>query len=447
MRDFGPVAAQNDSHLLEYFHVTSQVEELLKVSDHPKPFLFATSAGVGKTALVRWLQYGDVPRLCIVLEKPRVRLTDLDEQLNIDDIRTIIQAELSTAVISHIEQESPPKLDDKKRLSDFMRNKWFRMTKSFFGERFSGLQILGCGFTLQPKQRIEYLAKIRTSNTANEAFGLACTVARELDAMLVLDNVEHVVTQGLDHTNAANAKRIGAFLSVLSLFHSSGFQVLALTKEHVRTAVQTHYEDFSHFEAGIANLIWLAADLTQMIQSRIETRLKATWNDVFRFGTDSFADVFGFITNGPRDLITLLNAAGRKTNSITLPTIRAAVPSLCRSKWSEISTQFGTQWPRIDAVARAVLDRVPPQGLRIETLKERIRKDFSTTGTALHSLRKAANWINTAIWDTPSIDERLFLIGCLAYQANGTRVYPWMSRDLSQYRQAERVYTLPLFRI
>jgi hypothetical protein len=71
--------------------------------------------------------------------------------------------------------------------------------------------------------------------------------------------------------------------------------------------------------------------------------------------------------------------------------------------------------------------------------------EFDKPKTPLHDLRKQETWIDTAKWSTPSIEERLFTIGCLGYIYENSNVYAWSGGSLEKFRLANKLFVSPLF--
>src|SRR5262249_16351321 len=157
----------------------------------------------------------------------------------------------------------------------FLSNKdWKQSVGKFFSQNFVGISILGCGFTLKPEDRRSYLQELRRTNRLSAARNILEGMIAKKNVALVLDDPEFIVGEGLDDVTPENARRLGAFLSVLAEVHSIGIRVIVFLKEHILQNIRAHYTDFQHFADRIEGLEWTADDLIQMLQCRVLTRLK-----------------------------------------------------------------------------------------------------------------------------------------------------------------------------
>jgi hypothetical protein len=450
MYDFGPLAAQYDEDLLHYFHVTKQVSGLILKKNIPANFIFVARPGAGKTALMKWLTEEAQERRMLFIRPTEVRLVIEDSNPNAEDHRILMSAELFAGLISEAKEwkETPDNL--RKECSSYIRETWWESLGDIFSERFEGLSILGNGFSLRAKDRQAYLSRIRKDNKVEKSSSLIRRLAKVLDVTLVVDNPEFIVGKGLEDVTTENAMRIGAFLSVLNGLHSLGVQVVIFVKEHILQSVQDNYRDFSHFEDRVEGLEWTEDDLLEMLNLRIDKRLQVKWEDIFTLGKDIFVRyVFAFLVNGPRDLLFICNTAGRNGGKISKPKLERSIEAMRKRKWVDIATQYGPQWPNIDAFARRITqlisEKFDKKPILPEEFRSAIEDEFSTPGTPLHELRKQEKWMNTAIWASPSIEERLFVIGCLGYILGNTMYFPWAGRSLERFRLAKKIFVSPLF--
>jgi hypothetical protein len=216
-------------------------------------------------------------------------------------------------------------------------------------------------------------------------------------------------------------------------------------------SVIEQYVDTAHFSDGVASLKWQENDLVKLIELRVEKRIGKKWKDVFGFHQGELvSSIFPYLVNGPRDLMLLLNTAGKRADVITKDMLLAALPTLRSQRWSDCDRQFGRRWPKISNVAKSILAAIPNSSrmkttsVPKEEIKNLIKSEIQKPGTALHKLR-AVDWVNSALWMEPSIDERLFLCGFLGYELNGEKQFPWMGCTLSEYRQADKIIVSQLF--
>ena len=452
MFDFGPLAAQNDRDLLSYFHATKQSYSLIDFSSKKHSFIFVARPGSGKTALLKWLDTPATDRLTLVVGAEKTRLSSSDSMLNAGDIRVMVAAELYTALISTIvEREQHGSSQFLKEAKGFLSNKdWKQSVGKFFSQNFVGISILGCGFTLKPEDRRSYLQELRRTNRLSAARNILEGMIAKKNVVLVLDDPEFIVGEGLDDVTPENARRLGAFLSVLAEVHSIGIRVIVFLKEHILQNIRAHYTDFQHFADRIEGLEWTADDLIQMLQCRVLTRLKTKWEQVFDFSPKVLQEkIFPFLINGPRDLLTLCNLGGKEAGKITLARLEKVLRAYRADKWRDLSTYYGTQWPAIDQFTRAMVDMLKAKyntnSIPVGEVKAEFEAQFGNPQSDIHSLRKKIAWVDSAKWELPTVDEKLFVIGCLGYVLEKEYLYPWAGRDIDRFRLADAHFISPVF--
>lgn len=449
MHNFGPLSAQSDPDILSYFHTTGQVSKLLTEEAIPSDFIFVARPGGGKTALVRWLQTSSHGRTVVLISPEDTRIVMDDDTPNVEDNRMLMRGELFTGTILEIMSRCslPPKLEAQCR--EYSK-KWWQLVGSFINRNLGGLSLLGSGFSLKPNDRQDYLAEIRKGQKVTEAMDLLRQLTTKVNLTLVVDNPEYIVGKGLEDVTKANATRIGAFLSVLGQLHALGVQVVVFVKEHILQDVQDRYRDSMDFEDRVESLEWTEQDLMQMLILRIERRLNKDWEDVFTISGDEFrTTVVPCLINGPRDLLFVCNTAGRGGSKISKSDLKKGVDTLRSQKLRDVSTQYGERWPRIDAFVNATIALLAKEFGRKPVERERflsaIEKEFQDPNSELADLRGKEPWIYTALWASPRIHERLFLIGCIGYILKGQRYYPWAGRSLDKLRLASSYFVSPLF--
>lgn len=453
MFNFGPEAAQNDTELLSYFHTTQQVKTLTnqKISTQDKDCIFAVRPGGGKTALVKWLNSEEHQNNVLVLPTSKTRFITDDSKTNIEDYRILISAELYAWMISESlgKFKFSESLCDK--LNEYFKWSWTEPIKSFFNGKFEGLTILGFGFSLKANERKAYLQDIRGKNKITEASELLKEISNEVKLILVIEDPELIVGEGLqEETTRDNSIRIGAFLSVVNTLHSLGIQAVTFIKEHILQGIQKYYGDFSHFEGSISGLRWTEKDLMDMLLLRIRTRFEQDWNNVFEMNQKKFrSEILPFMINGPRDLIFVCNQAGKSNGKISNTSLERSINSLKASKWIQIENQFNPLWPGIHLVSSTVCElisnHVQDKPISRERFHELLQADFKLPGTPLHSLRNHEPWMFTMLWATPSIEERLFFLGCIGYVSGDKKIYSWYGRSINEFNQADQIFINPLF--
>ncbi|MBA7470225.1 hypothetical protein ES707_05503 [subsurface metagenome] len=451
MYDFGPLAAQDDKELMGYFHTTKQVKLLFAEDEKTPNCIFVTRPGGGKTALVKWLKSKTINnRPLIFIQPSHTQLVPLDDDLNLEDHRILIYFELYTGIVSELIQRKALPNALQKKCQTYMLEEWGKTIKRFFSDKFTGMSILGCGFMLDASNRRSYLGYIKRTQKLDKVSDLMCQISEQVSPIVVSDDPEAMVTKGLDELSYENSLRIGAYLSVLTHLHSLGCQVLLFIKEHVLQSVLEHYSDSSHFEDRIEGIQWTEEDLMDMLNLRLSTRLKKKWEDVFAIERGKFQQkVFSHLINGPRDLLFICNSAGKSGEKITHISLLRIVDTLRNSKWNEIRKQFGRQWPSVTEFAQTIIGVVRNKLKNGKISRERfntiVKAAFERPGTILHELRTKEKWINTCPWGIPTIDERLFFIGCLGYTFEKQKVYPWAGRSIEQFRTSRSIFVSPLF--
>lgn len=450
MINFGPLAAQDDPDILSYFHVTHQIKELVSRNAGENKFIYVTRPGGGKTALVKWLENSNFNRKVIAITPNKVRFSAEDGDTHTsEDQRLLITAELFTGFILEVKKMDILSEELQNECKAYSTSTWLKGLGKIVSERFEGISILGNGFSLKADVRRAYLREIRKESIVDKASVILKKIVDESNVLVVVDDPEFIVGSGTEDVSSANAIRIGAFLSVLQKLNSLGVQVIIFVKEHIIQAVQENYRDFSHFEDRIEELIWTSYDLCEIINLRLKYRLGKSWNEVFSMDQKEFETlVIPHLINGPRDLLSVCNMAGDSTTPISRSSILRSLQGLKILKWKEIAVQYKEQWPSIDLVAKTIIklltEKFSDKKITKEQLKLTIEENFQNPDSDLFKLRKIG-WINTALWDTPSLEERLFLIGCLGYIYDNNYFYSWAGRSLTNFRHASKVFISPLF--
>jgi hypothetical protein len=450
MPDFGPLAAQNDQQLLSYFHKTEQADDVVNFKKPLSSFLFVARPGAGKTALLRWLRDQSGNAVPLVVGPDDTRLFWDDAASNIGDIRVMIGAELGAALISEIVERRLGSAKNLRKAEQFIAKGWLGVVGGFFKRKFSGLSILGCGLSLRGDERRDYLHEIRTTGRSDAARTVLRDFAGNVNILLVIDDPELIVGQGLVDVTRENALRVGAFLSVLADLHASGIRVIVFLKEHIVQNALAYYPDFRHFVDRIDGLEWKSQDLIGMLQERVTKRLHSTWDEIFDLSAEEMErEILPFLVNGPRDLLRICNAAGKLKGKVTKDSLQKVIKTLRSDKWVELSSNYGDQWPKIDLFARAMISAIVakhPRGkIRSGEINALFEDQHADPSSAIHALRKKESWVDNAKWDEPPIDQRLFLMGCIGYVRDGETIYPWAGRSLDEFRLADSYFVSPLF--
>jgi hypothetical protein len=449
MYDFGPLAANKDPQILNYFHTTNQVSELISNPDVNRSFILVARPGSGKTALVTWLVGGSTSNTVIAITPDAARfLLEDDSTTTHEDQSLYISSELYRIIFS--------KVIEKKETSENLRSECKKYLESistllskFFQDRVVGFNAGVFGITLAPKEKQPYLNIIRKDQNMLKAKELIKRIQDEQKLFLVVDNPESIVGKGLNNITQENGIRIGSFFSSLAELKDLGVQVFVFVKEHIMQLVLNSFPDSSHFKDQIISLEWTEEELLALINQRVIKRIKSTWNDVFEISQVDFTKlVLPFLINGPRDLIYICNTAGKGKGKITRNDLKQGIRKLQNDKWREISQEFNQQWPLIDQFSRIIIDiakrEINTKQFAKEEFIEVVSHDFEKPDTPLNELRKKKEWINSVLMDPPPFDERMFIIGALGYIIGGEKHYPWSGQSIDKYRLAKKIFISPL---
>lgn len=447
---FGPLAAQDDPQIQDYYHITAQCQKVIEGTSSGTEFIFSSRPGAGKTAFVAKLSSLANKPVSIVIKPENTQLATEDDNLNVEDHKILIEHELLAALVSELHVRGFLKGELDKEWSTYFKQQLAKTVEGFFGERFQGISILGCGFTLKPSERLQYLAAIKRSHALPKLRAIFTRILTSTKPLVVIDNPESLVAKGMDEISADNSKKLGAFLSVLGGLHGMGCPTAVFVKEYVLQSVLEQYIDVVHYSDGIASIQWNRDDLLNLIDLRVKKRLKIKWGTAFAMSEDALADyLFPLLVNGPRDLLLVLNTAGKQADKISKEHLQASIQTLRTQRLADCERQYGRKWTKISQVVKAVLASIPSskrnQTISKDQLVEFIRQEHQKPGSNLHSLRKSIDWVNTAMWDEPSIDSRLYLCGCVGFELHDRKIYPWMGGTLSEYREAKRVFVSQLF--
>lgn len=448
--DFGPLAAQLDNNLLDYFHETEQINELFSNGVIPKDFIVIARPGGGKTALFKWLESSKKDSRFYFIKSVNTNLTSGDNDLNIEEYKTIVQVELFTALISESINNNYLSGELLQEAKKYINDDWKKSIGKFFKEKFEGISILGCGFNLKTEEKRDYLNTIKATGKPKKSEELIAKISNIVNLKVIIDDPEYIVGRGLDISNSDNFIRIGALLSVFGLLHSYGIQVLVFIKEHIIQGVQKNYPDYSHFSDCISGLKWSSNDLICLLNNRILTKIKSDWENVFDFTQENMIkDIFPLLINGPRDLLYLCNNTKLLNGKLHKNNILKTAAFLKNEKWDELLVQYDNQWPKIipftQTILRLLTNNLNKKELTKVELNKLLESELTKTSSELGQLRKSETWIYNCMWLNPKVDERLFFLGVFGYVYDRKKVFSWAGRALEKYRESEKVFISPLF--
>ncbi len=449
MYDFGPLAANDDPRILDYFHTTNQISELLANPESKRSFLIVARPGGGKTALVTWLKNGPNSKRVITIDSSVARfLIDNDSIATHEDQSLFFSSELYRILFSKVIAKEDVSESLRSECNDYL-NSIYEALKKTLG-KVNSISFAGFGFSLKPEEKRSYLDIIRKEQKITKAKPIIQRIAKEQKFILSIDNPESIVGKGLNVVTTENGIRIGSFFSSLAELKNLGIQVIVFVKEHIMQLVLNSFSDASHFKDQILSLEWTEKDLIELINLRVEKRISSNWENVFDITKDEFKRlVFPNLINGPRDLISVCNRAGDGKGRITSHDLKQGINNLRNDKWREIQLEFINQWPGVDQFSRVIIEIINKEISSKEFTKDQfinvIKNEFEKPDTALNQLRKKEDWINSALLDPPPVDERMFIIGVLGYIHDKTKYYPWSGQSVDRYRLANKVFISSLF--
>lgn len=449
MFDFGPLAAQHDPRILEYFHTTGQISRLLANPEKNRSFILVARPGGGKTALVKWLEKGTNSERVITINSEVARFViENDSIATHEDHSLYISSELYRLLISEVVEKSSVSEKLKSECKDYL-DSTVDSIKSLFKDKVVGISLAGFGYSLKPTEKQSYLDIIRKEHKIPKAKIIINKIVDEKKIILVVDNPESIVGKGLNDVTDENGIRIGSFFSSLAELKDLGVQVIVFVKEHIMQLVLNSYSDSSHFKDQILSLEWTEGELLDLINQRVEKRINSKWENVFEISQEDFKSlVFPYLINGPRDLISICNKAGEGDGRITHNDLKQGINKLQNEKWREILQEFKKQWPCVDQFSRVIIGIAKREIKTNQFSKDQFIKvvshDFEKPDTALNQLRKKEEWINSALMDPPPVDERMFIIGALGYIYKGIKYYPWSGQSIDRYNLAKNIFISPL---
>ena len=105
MFNFGPLAAEYDPRILEYFEQTNQIKKILSSPKEHKHFIFIARPGGGKTALVKWLVEGSNKDIVVSINYREIRFQlENDNDSTSADVNLFITNELFTKIIQEAQE-------------------------------------------------------------------------------------------------------------------------------------------------------------------------------------------------------------------------------------------------------------------------------------------------------------------------------------------------------
>lgn len=445
---FGPLAAQDDPALLDYFHSTAQSRRLVEPTrlGH-SDFIVVSRPGAGKTALMKWLshQADDLPAL--VIRGSQTRLMPPDDAFNVDDYRLLAWSELATACVLEGRRTFDLSGEAAEASRNFRRRRGWQQVKRFLAN-VRGIEILGVGASMDPGTRREYVSILRQSEIQQDLEKTLKKIAADVEPVLAIDDPEFMIAEGLDELSSGNAIRLGALLSALGRLNSLGIGVVVFIKEHLFVGVTEAYNDSRHFEDRVQRLEWTAEDLLGVIRLRINHRMETRWERIFSLSEDELSElVLPQLTNGPRDLLEVCNLALRSGLPIGNEALKNALAQLA-GKWRrELKKQFNRSWPEFAIFAHECVtlfrENLDPDNMSLDEMKRVVEDGLIAASEPLGRLRSKNEWVDRLVFDLRRAVELLFAAGCLGLHEGSDRVYPWAGRSLERFASADSYFVSP----
>ena len=176
--------------------------------------------------------------------------------------------------------------------------------------------------------------------------------------------------------------------------------------------------------------------------------MKIGWDDVFEINQKKFAAlVFPNLINGPRDLLFICDKSKNCSGQISKQVLLNSIEILKNSKWNQIKSEFGINWPKIDLFAKNIIDLIhdgKSNFIAKDKMKEIIKSALQDSQSELYKLRNQEDWINGSLNGEPSIEDRLYFIGVIGYKLNNDIYYPWSGRFIDRFHQSSEIFISPL---
>jgi len=159
--------------------------------------------------------------------------------------------------------------------------------------------------------------------------------------------------------------------------------------------------------------------------------------------------VFPYLSNGPRDLIRLLNLAG-DSDRITTSQIIARTSTLRKERMEDLQSQY-RQWPNLGTVVEELVAAVfveDPEGRFARGMVNQLfRNLYNNPDSQTYRVRQGADWLGFVASGAPSMEQLLFTVGFLGYIGDDRDPrQPWNSRDSDAFSNATLYFIGALFR-
>lgn len=450
--DFGPLAAQGDPQLLSYFCKTPQISRLTDpLRSGPSKFIVVSRPGAGKSAIFKFVKSQNSGFPAFVIQgAERVIFPHDDQTMSLDLCRSLAFGELAAAFISWARASLPLSIAVKRQIQIFQAKQGFKKIFTKAGREIVGLNILGTGFSLAPRDRSQYLEVLRSSAFTDEAKRLIKLLADQSPSpAIVVDDPEYMVVHGLTEVSKENSIKLGALLEGLERIDSVGVRTPTFIREHIHRAVLDHYTDASHYADRVTGLGWTSDSLLDLLHERLKHRLKREWSDVFPLEKQQFSEqVFPFLVNGPRDLLYICNLAGENL-PINEASLLKAIKESQRGQWLELKRQFDTSFPGFQkfaiASARMIVQNFGLKEFDPAGFDDLIDNGLTRVGSDIYDLRGQNEWVDELAHTPRRAAELLYAAGCLGYARDGERIYPWAGRSNEGFSMADRYFLSKAF--
>jgi hypothetical protein len=452
--NFGPLAAQDDPNLLDYFVQTEHVSKLISARGQVggSQYIVVSRPGAGKSAIFQWLASRASTSNIVVARGANHRLLPTDnESFNADDYFTLAFGELALELVAQAHKRFGLPVTVKKQTMTFLSAKNLKSMLGAFARAFQGVTVLGFGVSLNPMERSQYIEKLRDRLFQERLEHLLRQIGDSVQCALVIDDPEHMITRGLSALSRENAIRLGALLSALAKIDGLGFKVQVFLREQYWQSVREHYDNASHFSDRVRPLGWTESELVDVIRRRARKLADLDWAGAFAVDEGAFiTEVFPYLVNGPRDLISICNVAGTRGTPIDVSALRLAIKQAQSDVWSEVRRQFNEIYPEFDAFAKAAVGALYQRHrLRLtalSTAESVLVDEYIDTSGPIGKLRTRHEWIeDLALSSARRSLDLLFVAGCLGYRIGEERTYPWAGRSVERFAMADKYFICPAF--
>jgi hypothetical protein len=441
--NLGPLDANDDEHLPEYFVSFGDFENLVRKNR----FIVVGAKGTGKSAIKK--------HLCENRRKAGKMTIDLDDSLgfSLSQIKTTSPAEVKNKMKGYIMSLILNHLSTSDDILDLDKKKIDKLKESI-----PLIQKLLTPLTLKAEGVVEYAIKdlfpkqkqgdlVRMLDPSVSATINA--VLRNKDLWILIDDIDSVFTSDSIESSLRFVEGLIYAASDLSVraFRKSVW-ILLLLRSEIYEELTRKATELDKEVTYIWEIVWDAEALKKCLAERIrwafkEKKGKASWKYwSLLFDVSSEKDVEKLqnyllerIINGPRDLLLLVELS-RKTackhsaNKMKLKHIQESEYDYGKIKLRQITSNFQRIYWEIDRV----IDRLFRKGQQFYTragLEKHINDNLLTDPVARDDF-KELKWLRTC--SSFLFIQILYRIGCIGYWDPPKRRYIYVLERLSPNR-------------